>query len=198
MGQWVMELWVVGHKDDPLSAKPRIILVTSSRGCPQQVARVELVEIRERHEKTGSTAHRSRPIRSARGKLNGDVARHVRRPTRATSSHSKLHNMTTRHRSCRCRFITQTTPLGVRWPAQLQPMASPGFGVTEEKKGRQNSTEMKIIRRRAQKWQEICSRSRQGRSDGEGVYRYIYSQNQSTLQIFMWLLVVFLPMTSLC
>jgi len=29
----------------------------------------------------------------------------------------------------------------------------------------------------------------QGRSDG-GVYRYIY-QNQSTLQIFMWLLVVF-------
>jgi len=35
---------------------------------------------------------------------------------------------------------------------------------------------------------EHCS---QGRSDG-GVYRYIYTpQNQSTLQIFTWLLVVF-------
>jgi len=30
-----------------------------------------------------------------------------------------------------------------------------------------------------------------GRGLATGVYRYIYPQNQSTLQIFMWLLVVF-------
>ena len=37
-------------------------------------------------------------------------------------------------------------------------------------------------------------RTCQGRSDG-GVYRYVYPQNQSTLQIFMWLLVVFFSLT---
>ena len=39
-------------------------------------------------------------------------------------------------------------------------------------------------------WQDFISSPSQGRSDG-GIYRYIYPQNQSTLQIFMWLLVVF-------
>ena len=34
----------------------------------------------------------------------------------------------------------------------------------------------------------------QGRSDG-GVYRYIYPQNQSTLQIFMWLKLVVFSLT---
>ena len=30
---------------------------------------------------------------------------------------------------------------------------------------------------------------------GGGVYRYIYPQNQSTLQIVMWLLIVFFSLT---
>ena len=41
------------------------------------------------------------------------------------------------------------------------------------------------------------TRRAQGRSDGRGVYRYIYTpqKKQSTLQIFMWLLVVFFSLT---
>ena len=45
------------------SSFPRSILVTSSRGCPQQVVRVVLVYFAERHRHTDKRAalHRSRP-----------------------------------------------------------------------------------------------------------------------------------------
>jgi len=59
--------------------------VTSSRGCPQQVVRVVLVDFGERHDtrgQTGSTTPQQtagRPIRSARGRGSRQT-----RPTRTT------------------------------------------------------------------------------------------------------------------
>jgi len=55
-----------------------------SRGCPQQVLLVGLVEFRERHDTRTNGQHYTpqetagRPIRWARAKLNGEVARHAR------------------------------------------------------------------------------------------------------------------------
>ena len=54
--------------------------------CPQQVVRVGLVEFAERHDTRTSGQQYTpqqtagRPIRLARGELNGEVARHARHP----------------------------------------------------------------------------------------------------------------------
>jgi len=55
------------------------ILVTSLRECPQQIVSVGLVEFGERHDtRTNGQQTTGRPIRYARGKLNGEGARHAR------------------------------------------------------------------------------------------------------------------------
>jgi len=54
--------------------------------CPQQVVRVGVVEFGERHDtRTNGQTYTpqqtaGRPIRQARGKLNGEVVRHARHP----------------------------------------------------------------------------------------------------------------------
>ena len=72
--------------------------------CPQQVVRVGLVEFGERHDTRINGQHYTpqqtadRPMRLARGKLNGEVARHnrhVRHPRSILARKSRVSGVST-------------------------------------------------------------------------------------------------------
>ena len=70
--------------------------------CPQQVVRVGLVGNLENdttHGQTGRTIHRSRPPADqseARGKINGEVARHARYPRSILARMSRVSSVSAR------------------------------------------------------------------------------------------------------
>jgi len=66
------------------SSFPRSILVTSSRGCPQQFVRVVLVDFGERHDTRTNRQHYTAAVRRPTNQVSAWQAGRGSRPTRPT------------------------------------------------------------------------------------------------------------------
>ena len=110
----------------PRKQFPRSILVTSSRGCPQQVVRVRLVEFGERHN-TRTTGHAALYTAADRRPTNRVSAWQAEwesrpaRPTRATSSQGSSRESRAYRRRCHKDAARKLLP----WNSDYAPCHTP-------------------------------------------------------------------------